>query len=99
VKYTGILGEFRWWGFVISVGLCLGFALFLFTRFQYVKEDAAQQDQAEIVTLKNQVSDLHVSTQSIEKRLAVQDCQIQFLIAKSKKGNTPADPACNNASH
>jgi len=99
MKYSGLLGEFKWWGFVISLICCLGFALLLFTRFDYIKQDDNDAGKAVIQTLTNQVNSLQASIQSINHQLATDQCKCKCTAGHSGKTgsqNLKKQQGCEN---
>jgi len=75
VRYKGKIGEFKVAGFILSMGLCLGFALFIYSRLTFVTVPPQQEVKTvdeglkKIEKLEMQVSDLKAKLCELQKQL------------------------------
>lgn len=81
MKYKGKIGEFKWWGFVLSLLLCVSVGFLAYSRFVFVNGPTQDQIkataddaltrvndlQAQVANLKEQVSALQKQVLSIDK--------------------------------
>lgn len=92
----GKVGEFKWWGFAIAFVLCIGFALLMFKRFDYVQKIEVTDDKAATRKCINEVDELRAELKAVEKRLAADECKLQQQ--HPTKANHNSAGACVGAS-
>jgi uncharacterized protein YlxW (UPF0749 family) len=74
VRYKGQIGELKLSGFVISIALCLAFALFAYSRLNFLTEPlpAVHVEQNDLLKkvsdLENQVANLKAQVASLEEQ-------------------------------
>lgn len=71
MRYTGLVGEFKWWGFFASLALCLGSALLLFNRVSYVKDTTQEVAKAANQSLELEVKAMQATVDRLEQRISV----------------------------
>jgi len=95
MRYTGLMGEFKWWGFAIALVMCIGFALFVFTRFSYVKD--ANPDEAKAAqNAAAEIQILHAEIKALDSRLAMAECKITASHTGKQSGKQKVGP-CSEA--
>ena len=82
MKYKGQIGEFKWWGFVLSIAACLLFALWIYHMFSFIAESpkddlkaiaetalkAAKQSDSEVKLLYQRLMGLEERIERLEKK-------------------------------
>lgn len=77
MRYAGLVGEFKWWGFAISLTICIAFALLIFTRFDYVKDMGVDPGKVAAQQAQQTASDMKQMQENIlklEQRISQVEC-------------------------
>ena len=81
MKYKGQVGEFKWWGFAISIAVCISIALGIYFEFSFIAEPpkddlkaivetalkAAKQSDSEARLLNQRLISLEERVERFEK--------------------------------
>jgi hypothetical protein len=85
MTYKGQISEFKVLGFVISLAVCLVFAVVVYSRFSYVTVPP-EQTTALLTEAKRRLSDLDGKTDELNKRLlGLQDQFDEFRVKHSQR--------------
>ena len=75
MRYTGKIGEFKLWGFGLSLALSLLYAFFVYSRFAFVAEPPQEQAKATADKALARVQELEMQVGSLKAQMSALQTQ------------------------